>query len=73
MDVGCSWPLRSRALKPTANYYIAGANPLEDNVTIYRTIKRRRASLKDIDTKVTSGGGHGLRGESDGNTFAQAT
>ena len=30
------------------NYYIARANALEDNVTIYHTIKGKRASFKNV-------------------------
>ena len=52
------------------NYYIARANALEDNVTIYRTIKGKRASFKNIDTKVASGLWHTLRVEFEGNRFA---
>ena len=37
------------------NYYIARANALEDNVTIYHTIKGNRASFKNTDTKVAPG------------------
>ncbi len=52
------------------NYYIARANANEDNVTIYHSIKGRRVSFKNIDTKVTSGVWHTLRVEFHGNRFA---
>jgi hypothetical protein len=52
------------------NYYIARANALEDNVTIYHTIKGKRASFKNIDTKVAAGVWHTLRVEFKGNKFA---
>ncbi len=51
------------------NYYIARANALEDNVTIYRTIKGKRVSFKNIDTKVASGAWHTLRVDFEGNKF----
>ena len=52
------------------NYYIARANALEDNVTIYHTIKGKRVSFKNIDTKVAPGVWHTLRVEFKGNRFA---
>ncbi len=51
------------------NYYVARANALEDNVTIYHTIKGKRVSFKNTDTKVRSGVWHTLRVEFAGNTF----
>jgi len=51
------------------NYYIARANVLEDNVTIYHTIKGKRVSFKNIDTKVTPGIWHTLRVDFAGNRF----
>jgi Domain of Unknown Function (DUF1080) len=51
------------------NYYIARANVLEDNVTIYHTIKGKRVSFKNIDTKVAPGVWHTLRVEFEGNRF----
>jgi hypothetical protein len=56
--------------KDADNYYIARANALEDNVTIYHTIKGKRVSFKNIDTKVTPGVWHTLRVEFEGNKFA---
>ncbi len=55
--------------KDADNYYIARANALEDNVTIYHTIKGRRVSFKNVDTKVASGVWHTLRVEFAGNKF----
>ncbi len=52
------------------NYYIARANALEDNVTIYHTINGKRVAFKSINTKVTSGVWHTLRVEFHGNQFA---
>src|SRR5438477_12167271 len=51
------------------NYYIARANALEDNVTIYHTINGKRVAFKNINTKVTSGVWHSLRVEFAGNKF----
>jgi hypothetical protein len=51
------------------NYYIARANALEDNVTIYHTINGKRVAFKSINTKVTSGAWHTLRVDFAGNKF----
>ena len=51
------------------NYYIARANALEDNVTIYHTIKGKRVSFKNVKTKVASGQWHTLRVDFAGNKF----
>ncbi len=51
------------------NYYIARANALEDNVTIYHTIKGRRTEKKRFETKVSSNQWHTLRVDFHGNTF----
>src|SRR6266446_3598050 len=51
------------------NYYIARANALENNVTIYYTINGKRVAFKSINTKVTSGVWHTLRVEFKGNKF----
>ena len=51
------------------NYYIARANALEDNVTIYHTINGKRVAFKNINTKVTSGAWHTLRVDFEGNKF----
>jgi hypothetical protein len=55
--------------KDSDNYYIARANALEDNVTIYHTIKGRRVSFKNVNTKVAPGEWHTLRVDFSGNTF----
>lgn len=55
--------------KDSDNYYIARANALEDNVTIYHTIKGKRVSFKNVNTKVASGEWHTLRVDFAGNTF----
>ncbi len=49
--------------KDADNYYIARANALEDNITIYHTIKGRRVAFKNVEEKVTSGQWHTLRVE----------
>ena len=51
------------------NYYLARANALEDNVTIYHTIKGKRVSFKNVNTPVKSGEWHTLRVEFAGNKF----
>jgi len=51
------------------NYYIARANALEDNVTIYHTINGSRVAFKSINTKVTSGVWHTLRVDFAGSQF----
>ena len=56
--------------KDADNYYIARANALEDNVTIYHTVKGKRVSFKNIETKVASAVWHTLRVEFAGNKFA---
>ncbi len=56
-------------VRDTHNYYIARANALEDNVTIYHTINGRRVAFKSINTKVTSGAWHTLRVDFAGNKF----
>jgi hypothetical protein len=47
--------------KDADNYYVARANALEDNVTIYYTANGRRVEKKRINTKVASGQWHSLR------------
>jgi len=47
--------------KDKDNYYIARANALEDNVTIYHTISGKRVSFKSTDTKVAANQWHTLR------------
>ena len=55
--------------KDADNYYIARANALEDNVTIYHTIKGKRVSFKNVNTAVKSGVWHTLRVDFAGNKF----
>ena len=55
--------------KDANNYYIARANALEDNVTIYHTIDGRRVAFKSIDTKVAPGVWHTLRVDFHGSQF----
>jgi predicted peroxiredoxin len=55
--------------KDADNYYIARANALEDNVTIYHTIKGSRVAFKNVDHKVKPGAWHTLRVEFQGNQF----
>jgi len=51
------------------NYYIARANALEDNVTIYHTVKGKRTEKKRTDMKVASGEWHSLRVDFSGSHF----
>lgn len=51
------------------NYYVARANALEDNVTIYHTIKGRRVAFQNVDRRVKSGAWHTLRVDFQGNRF----
>jgi hypothetical protein len=51
------------------NYYVARANALEDNVTIYHTIKGKRVSFKNVNTKVAPATWHTLRVDFVGNKF----
>lgn len=56
-------------LKDANNYYVARANALEDNVTIYHTINGRRTEKMRTNTKVASGAWHTLRVDFAGNHF----
>lgn len=51
------------------NYYIARANALEDNVTIYHTINGKRTEKKRTAMKVASNQWHTLRVEFSGEHF----
>ena len=51
------------------NYYVARANALENNVTIYHTINGRRTEKKRSNMKVASNQWHSLRVEFEGNHF----
>ena len=55
--------------KDADNYYIARANALEDNVTIYHTIKGSRVAFKNVNEKVAPGVWHTLRVDFEGNKF----
>jgi hypothetical protein len=55
--------------KDADNYYIARANALEDNVTIYHTIGGRRVAFKSVRETVKSGVWHTLRVDFRGNQF----
>jgi 3-keto-disaccharide hydrolase len=55
--------------KDVNNYYVARANALEDNVTIYHTVNGRRTEKKRTDMKVTRSQWHTLRVEFQGNHF----
>ena len=55
--------------KDSDNYYIARANALEGNVTIYHTIKGKRTEKKRTNMKVASGEWHTLRVDFSGNHF----
>ncbi len=43
------------------NYYIARANALENNLTIYHTIKGKRVAFKNVDVPVAANAWHTLR------------
>src|SRR5947199_2306816 len=58
-----------RAKDPN-NYYIARANALEDNVTIYHTINGRRTEKKRTSMKVASNQWHTLRVDFQGTHYA---
>ena len=55
--------------KDADNYYIARANALEDNVTIYHMIKGRRTEKKRTEMKVSSNEWHTLRVDFQGSHF----
>lgn len=55
--------------KDADNYYVARANALEDNVTIYHTVNGRRTEKKRMDVKVTSNEWHTLRVDFNGSHF----
>ena len=56
-------------LKDANNYYVARANALEDNVTIYDTLNGRRTERKRTNMKVASNGWHTIRVDFQGNHF----
>src|SRR6266704_3661263 len=55
--------------KDVNNYYVARANALEDNVTIYDTVNGRRTERKRTNMKVASNQWHTLRVDFQGNHF----
>src|SRR5216117_1300444 len=55
--------------KDANNYYIARANALEDNVTIYDTVNGRRTERKRTKMKVASNQWHTLRVDFQGSHF----
>src|SRR6267378_1051105 len=56
--------------KDSNNYYVTRANALEDNVTIYHTVKGRRTEKKRASIKVAANQWHTLRVDFQGNRFA---
>src|SRR5947199_5079936 len=56
-------------LKDANNYYVARANALEDNVTIYDTSNGRRTERKRASMKVASNQWHTLRVDFHGSHF----
>jgi hypothetical protein len=56
-------------LQDANNYYIARANALENNVTIYHTIKGKRTEKKRAKMQVASGTWHTLRADFSRNHF----
>jgi len=56
-------------LKDANNYYVARANALENNVTIYHTINGRRTEKKRATMKVASNAWHTLRVDFQGRHF----
>lgn len=55
--------------KDKDNYYIARANALEDNVTIYHTVKGSRSAFKNTRMKVAGATWHTLRVDFKGSHF----
>ena len=56
-------------IKDANNYYVARANALEDNVTIYHTINGRRTEKKRANMKVPSNQWHSFRVDFQGSHF----
>ena len=59
-------------LKDANNYYVARANALENNVTIYHTINGRRTEKRRAAMKVASNAWHTLRVDFQGRHFTVA-
>lgn len=55
--------------KDADNYYVARANALEENVTIYHTLNGKRTERKRVGMKVTSNQWHTLRVDFQGSHF----
>ena len=55
--------------KDANNYYIARANALENNVTIYHTVNGRRTEKKRVATSVAGSIWHSLRVDFAGGHF----
>jgi len=55
--------------KDSDNYYVARANALENNVTIYHTVDGRRTEKKRANVEVTGNQWHTLRVEFEGPHF----
>lgn len=55
--------------KDSNNYYVARANALEDNVTVYHTIDGRRTEKKRVEMKVATNQWHSLRVDFQANRF----
>jgi hypothetical protein len=51
------------------NYYVARANVLEDNVTVYHTVRGSRRAFKNVNMKVMTNTWHALRVDFSGNQF----
>ena len=56
-------------IKDANNYYVARANALEDNVTIYHTVNGRRTEKKRANMKVAPNVWHTLRADFQGRHF----
>lgn len=56
--------------KDANNYYVARANALEDNVTIYHTVNGRRTEKKRANVKVATNQWHTLRVDFQGSHFS---
>ncbi len=52
--------------KDGGNYYVARANALENNVSLYYTANGRRITIKYVDAPVAGNAWHVLRGEFQG-------
>jgi Galactocerebrosidase, C-terminal lectin domain len=52
------------------NYYVVGANALEDNVRLYRVVKGARSQIEGVSAKVDAGLWHTLELRAEGDRFA---